>query len=121
MRTQCLTAAIVIGLPLAAAAQGVTQSRDGLSTASHANPQSSNSMPSGGVNATTGPQSRPAYPSGSTTANPGAAFVRSTTPKPATGAAQTSPGNISTTTVTAAGAVKQPTSAGVGQPSTPPK
>ena len=118
--TRLMTAAVLLA-PLAAFAQGVTQSRDGLPTASHSDPQPSNGLPAGSVNATTGPQSRPAYPSGSTTPNPGAAFVNSTTPTPATGAAQKPTGVVSTTRVTPTGATKLPGSPGVGQSATPPQ
>ena len=119
MRVTRLLAATLFAVPLAASAQGVTQSRDGLATASQGK-ESNNSAPAGSVNATTGPQSQPAYPSGSTTANPGAAFVR-TMPQPATGPAARPPGIISTETVTGGGTIQQPQSPGVGQATTPPK
>ena len=109
-------AAVLLALPVAALAQGPTQSRDGLATASQG-VTSNNSLPAGGVNAVTGPQSRPAYPSGSTTANPGAAFVK-TRPVPSTGPLASPPGVLSTTTIGAGGSVK-PGGPGVGQAATP--
>ena len=124
MRISTIAAALTLAVPLAAWAQGggspsgVTQSRDGLSTASQGK-ASSDSMPAGGVNAQTGPQSRPAYPSGSTTANPGAAFVK-TMPVPSTGPAAAPPGIVSTTTVGGGGSAKV-ASPGVGQAATPAK
>ena len=121
MRILHLAFAATLALPSAAWAQagaGVTQSRDGLDTATQGK-ASNNSLPAGSVNAQTGPQSRPAYPSGSMTANPGAAFVR-TTPVPATGPAARPPGIVSTTTVGAGGAAKTG-GPGVGQAATPPK
>ena len=112
-------AAALLAYPVVVSAQGVTQSRDGLATASQGR-ESNNSAPSGSVNATTGPQSRPAYPSGSNAANPGAAFVQ-TMPKPATGPLATPSGTV-TTQVNSNGATKQqPRSPGVGQAATPPK
>lgn len=98
--------------PGLAHAQGTTQSRDGLGDASHPT-EPTNAAPAGSENATSGPQSRPAYPSGSTTANPGAAFVR-TQPVPSTPALASPPGDISTTTVTGNSSVKQPQANAVG-------
>ena len=124
MNKSLLTTVLLVGFPLAAFAQaGPTQDRSGLPNGvMGGNPvQPSNSFPAGGVNAQTGPQSRPAYPSGSTTANPGAAFVRDT-PKPSTGPLASPPGNVSTTTVTPTGATTQRSGGpGVGQAATPPK
>jgi hypothetical protein len=119
MRSTAIITAALLALPLAATAQGVTQSRDGLSTASQGK-TSNNAMPAGSVNATTGPQSRPAYPSGSTSANPGAAFV-ATQPKPATGALATPSGITTTTKTTASGSTSHPAAVGVGQAATVPK
>jgi hypothetical protein len=119
MRVALLMSVGLLTLPLAAMAQGVTQSRDGLSTATQGT-TSNNAMPAGSVNAETGPQSRPAYPSGSTTANPGAAFVK-TMPKPATGPIATPTGITTTKTVTGSGTVTHPASPGVGQAATPAK
>lgn len=110
-------------LPAAAHAQaGQTQSRDGLGSGSNSQIAApSNSLPSGGINAETGPQSRPAYSSGpSTTPNPGAAFVRNT-PVPATGPAQSPPGTLGTTTTGGNGAGTRPASPGVGEAARPPK
>ena len=109
----------VIVLPASAFAQGVTQSRDGLATASQGHGITNNAAPAGSVNAATGPQSRPAYPSGSTTANPGAAFVK-TMPKPQTGPAAAPPGVISTKPLGTA-APAQAAHSGVGQAAVPPK
>ena len=124
MNKLILAACIAAAFPLAALAQaGPTQDRNGLPNGVNGGEpvQPSNSLPAGGVNATTGPQSRPAYPSGSTTANPGAAFVR-LTPKPSTGPAASPPGNISTTTVTPGGRMTRRSGGpGVGQAATPPK
>ena len=109
--------------PAAVRAQsGQTQSRDGLGSGSNSQIAApSNSLPSGGINAETGPQSRPAYSSGlSTTANPGEAFVRNT-PVPATGPAQSPPGALSTTTIGGNGATTQPSGPGVGEAAQPPK
>lgn len=106
MRRSMLVAALV-ATPMAAMAQGPTQSRDGLGNAGHLG-QPTNSMPAGAENATTGPQARPAYPSGSTTPNPGAAFV-DTRPVPADGEVlQHSPGALSTTTFSGGTAVTRP-------------
>ncbi len=119
MRTLHLAFVAVLAFPAAALAQGgVTQSKDGLDTATQGK-TSNNSLPAGSVNAQTGPQSRPAYPSGSTAANPGAAFVN-TMPVPATGPATAPPGIVSTTTMGANGAAKTG-GPGVGQAATPPK
>ncbi len=120
MRAAILVTGLVLGLPVAASAQGPTQSRDGLATASQGKGEANNGGPAGSVNAATGPQSRPAYPSGSTTANPGAAFVR-TQPKPATGPAASPPGVLDTKTVTGAGTAPQSPAVGVGQAATPAK
>ena len=109
---RAITIIAALAFPVAALAQtgspggGPTQSRDGLATASQGTGATNNSMPAGGVNAQTGPQSRPAYPSGSTTANPGAAFVK-TMPVPATGPAA-KPSGVATTTVNGAGSSAGP-------------
>lgn len=107
MRHNALFALIISALPAAALAQsGTTQTRDGLGNGGHPLAPA-NGSPAGSENATTGPQSRPSYPSGSTTANPGAAFVRDQ-PKPATGPLARPPGNLSTTTVQGGRSVTQP-------------
>ena len=120
MRTLHLLTAALLALPIGALAQsGPTQSRDGLDTATQGKGAVNNAAPAGSVNAVTGPQSRPAYPSGSTTANPGAAFVRDK-PTPSTGPIAAAPGIVSTTTVGPGGADKTG-GPGVGQAATPPK
>jgi hypothetical protein len=123
-RTFVLVAAIAFaGVPLSVRAQGPTQGRDGLASGTQTmtgTASTPNSLPAGSSNAETGPQSRPAYPSGSTTANPGEAFVR-TTPVPATGPAQSSPGALTTTTVTAGAPQTRTRGPGVGEAATPPK
>jgi len=116
-------ACVLVLLPAVVHAQsGQTQARDGLGSGSNSQIAApSNSLPSGGINAQTGPQSRPAYSSGlSTTANPGEAFVRNT-PVPATGPAQSPPGVLSTTTTGGNGATTQPGGPGVGEAARPPK
>ena len=120
MRATAFIIGTVLALPLAAVAQGTTQSRDGLSTATQGKGVTNNSMPAGGVNAVTGPQSRPAYPSGSTDANPGAAFVNAQ-PKPATGPLAAPPGSVTTTTIAPGKGASAVASPGVGQAATPPK
>ena len=120
MRAAGLFLGALLAVPLAASAQGTSQSRDGLATASQGKGLTNNSSPAGSVNAATGPQSKPAYPSGSDTANPGAAFVR-TMPRPASGAANRPTGIISTQTQAGGTTVQQPQSPGVGQAVTPPK
>ena len=118
MRTVPLLTAALLAFPATAMAQGQTQSRDGLATASQG-VTTNNSQPAGGVNAETGPQSRPAFPSGSATPNPGAAFVNAQ-PKPSTGPLASPSGILSTTTTDAGGATKTG-GPGVGQAATPPK
>ena len=123
MKKSIFATAVLLAVPIAALAQaGPTQDRSGLPLGETSpGAGSSNSLPAGSVNAQTGPQSRPAYPSGSTTANPGAAFVRDT-PKPSTGPLSSPPGTVSTTTVNPGGGVTQRTGgSGVGQAATPPK
>ena len=119
MRSMTLLTGALLSLPLVAAAQGVTQSRDGLPTASQGK-ESNNPAPAGSINATTGPQSAPAYPSGSSSPNPGAAFVQ-TMPRPESGPATQPSGIVSTQTQTGGGAVQQPASPGVAQAPPPPK
>ena len=116
MRHFILLTGALLTLPLAAMAQGATQSRDGLATATQGK-TSNNAMPAGSVNAETGPQIPPAYPSGSTPPNPCAAFVK-TMPKPSTGPLAKPPGTV-TKTIGSAGTVARPNSPGVGQASTP--
>lgn len=119
MRLTMMIATALLATPLLAAAQGVTQSRDGLPTATQGK-ESNNSAPAGSINATTGPQSQPSYPSGSSTPNPGAAFVQAA-PKPATGALAAPSGMVTTKTTAGGQTTAQPQSPGVGQAATPPK
>ncbi len=127
IRKIVFSAALLI-VPMAASAQGgaggggITQGRDGLAAGSKSqNNNSSNSLPTGAINAETGPQAHPAYSSGaSTTPNPGEAFVR-TTPVPSSGGAQSSPGTLSTTTVSGNNTATKTGGPGVGEAGTPPK
>ncbi len=121
---QSIVLAGVMLMPVAALAQngastGPAQPRDGMGDST--TPSTSfNGLPAGSVNAATGPQAHPAYPSGSTTANPGAAFVRDQ-PVPSTSPLTHSPGELSTTATNAAGTKTQsPASPGVGEAARPP-
>ena len=92
---------------------GLTQSRDGLGNATHG-ANTTNSLPAGSENASTGPQAHPAYPSGSSTANPGAAMVNAQA-KPVSGTLGSPPGIISPSTTHGATTPLQPTAPAVGQ------
>lgn len=107
--------AVLIAPALSFAQSGpeLTQTRDGLGNASHA-ANTTNSLPAGSENASTGPQAHPAYPSGSSTANPGAGLVN-TQPKPAIGTLGSPPGIISTTTNHGGKTEMQPAAVAVGQ------
>lgn len=127
MIVRAVAIAGLLSMPMTALAQsplsGPTQDRSGLGAGSAGQKgDSANSLPSGALNAETGPQSRPAHSAGaSTTRNPGAAFVR-TTPKPAGGQALRPPGTLSTTTIQPSGAATTTSGGpGVGDPAPPPQ